>query len=1072
MRNFISEDDIEQAILQKLEAEPFRYDILRGDPSPDKREALPDGTGRENKKQCVLPQVLQAALARLNPGIPPEKLEEIARELCRDFSASDMTAVNYRYYNLIRNGIQIKLRRNGKEDFDFVKLVDYEHPENNTFTAVSQMWVRGRVYWRRPDILLFVNGLPMVFIELKNSIVKVEEAYNDNLQNYKKDIPNLFAFNQICVLSNGLETRLGAFNAPYSHFFEWLKVDSEKERPDRKAIHSAATVGESSVKYFIDGLLRKERLIDYIENFIMFRSQKNKIIAKNHQYFGVNNLMESVRNRAALRGKLGVFWHTQGSGKSFSMVFFARKVRRKIPGNFTFLIVTDREDLDGQIHKNFVKTEVIGQKEECQPKNGEKLREYLQTSKPFIFTLIHKFRYDKGKKYPVLSMRDDILVLVDEAHRTQYKDLAENMRTALPNANYIAFTGTPLLGSKRLTNQWFGNYVSEYNFAQSIEDGSTVPLFYSRRVPEVGLENDFLDDDVMDIIEDAQLNLDETRLLENSASRILEVIKREDRIDKIAQDIAHHFPRRGFLGKGMVVSVDKYTTVKMFDKVQHYWSLEKQKIMAERNAAENGEKRSELTRILNYMNRVEMAVIVSEEEDEDEKFEKQGLNISLHRQKMNAVTPEGADIEDRFKDPDDPLQLVFVCAMWLTGFDVENLSTLYLDKPMKGHTLMQAIARANRVYSGKPCGIIVDYVNVFKYMQKALTEYAAGDDGTDFPAKNIDQLIVLIDSAVNEADEFLLGLGVDIGEIVESGSTFDRLDLLREAYDVILANDENKDRFRVILNTLMNLYEASRPEIFEKNWHNEKFSPLAYLYGLFCHTINDEKVEQARRRLAQVLDTSVSSQQAQDNDDGFVIHQGQVIDLSKIDVEQLKKEIRTAQYKAIEIDDLKEFIEKALLQMLNRNCTRQKFSQRFRGIIDRYNAGGSENEDYYEQLLKLIEDLKAEEKRPEAEGLTEEELEIFDMLIAGKKLTKAEEQMVKLSAKNLFRKLSENKAELMVVDWYRDEQPRAKVKSAIEESLNADLPMSYDKETFAAKTDLLLVHLIDMAVQGYGWVVA
>ena len=1072
MRNFISEDDIEQAILQKLEAEPFRYDILRGDPSPDKREALPDGTGRENKKQCVLPQVLQAALARLNPGIPPEKLEEIARELCRDFSASDMTAVNYRYYNLIRNGIQIKLRRNGKEDFDFVKLVNYEHPENNTFTAVSQMWVRGRVYWRRPDILLFVNGLPMVFIELKNSIVKVEEAYNDNLQNYKKDIPNLFAFNQICVLSNGLETRLGAFNAPYSHFFEWLKVDSEKERPDRKAIHSAATVGESSVKYFIDGLLRKERLIDYIENFIMFRSQKNKIIAKNHQYFGVNNLMESVRNRAALRGKLGVFWHTQGSGKSFSMVFFARKVRRKIPGNFTFLIVTDREDLDGQIHKNFVKTEVIGQKEECQPKNGEKLREYLQTSKPFIFTLIHKFRYDKGKKYPVLSMRDDILVLVDEAHRTQYKDLAENMRTALPNANYIAFTGTPLLGSKRLTNQWFGNYVSEYNFAQSIEDGSTVPLFYSRRVPEVGLENDFLDDDVMDIIEDAQLNLDETRLLENSASRILEVIKREDRIDKIAQDIAHHFPRRGFLGKGMVVSVDKYTTVKMFDKVQHYWSLEKQKIMAERNAAENGEKRSELTRILNYMNRVEMAVIVSEEEDEDEKFEKQGLNISLHRQKMNAVTPEGADIEDRFKDPDDPLQLVFVCAMWLTGFDVENLSTLYLDKPMKGHTLMQAIARANRVYSGKPCGIIVDYVNVFKYMQKALTEYAAGDDGTDFPAKNIDQLIVLIDSAVNEADEFLLGLGVDIGEIVESGSTFDRLDLLREAYDVILANDENKDRFRVILNTLMNLYEASRPEIFEKNWHNEKFSPLAYLYGLFCHTINDEKVEQARRRLAQVLDTSVSSQQAQDNDDGFVIHQGQVIDLSKIDVEQLKKEIRTAQYKAIEIDDLKEFIEKALLQMLNRNCTRQKFSQRFRGIIDRYNAGGSENEDYYEQLLKLIEDLKAEEKRPEAEGLTEEELEIFDMLIAGKKLTKAEEQMVKLSAKNLFRKLSENKAELMVVDWYRDEQPRAKVKSAIEESLNADLPMSYDKETFAAKTDLLLVHLIDMAVQGYGWVVA
>lgn len=1072
MSNFISEDNIEKAILQKLEAEPFQYNILRCDPSPDKREVLSDGTGRTNKKQCVLPQVLREALSDLNPGIPAEKLEEIARDLCRDFSATDMTATNYKYYNQIRNGIKVTFRRNGKEDFDFVKLVDFEHPDRNTFTAVSQMWIQGRFYWRRPDVLIFINGLPMVFIELKNSIVKVEEAYNDNLKNYLKDIPNLFAFNQVCVLSNGLETRLGAFNATYNHFFEWLKVDSEKEKPDRKAIKTARTVGESSVRYFIDGLLRKERLTDYIENFILFRNQRNKIIAKNHQYFGVNNLMGSVRNRAKMQGKLGVFWHTQGSGKSYSMVFFARKVRRKINGNFTFLVITDREDLDEQIHKNFVKTEVIGKDEECQPKNGQQLRDYLQTNKTFIFTLIHKFRYDKGKRYPILSTRDDIIVLVDEAHRTQYKDLAENMRTALPNANYIAFTGTPLLGSKRLTNQWFGDYVSEYNFAQSVEDGSTVPLFYSRRVPEVGLQNDFLDDDVVDIIENENLNEDEIRLLENSSSRILEVIKREDRIDKIARDIAHHFPRRGFLGKGMVVSVDKYTAVKMYDKVQHYWESEKQTIVQERNKADTKEKREELTRILNYMNRVEMAVIVSEEADENEKFQKQGLDIAAHRQKMNAITPEGLDIEDRFKDPDDPLQLVFVCAMWLTGFDVENLSTLYLDKPMKGHTLMQAIARANRVYPGKPCGIIVDYVNVFKYMQKALTEYAAGDDGKEFPAKDIEQLITLINSTINEADDFLNGLGIDIGAIIANADTLDRLDKLRDAYNTIISNDEKKDRFKVILNTLMNLYEASRPEIFEKDWHNEKFSPMSYLYGLFCHTIDDEKINRARLSMAQVLDTSVAAQQAEDNDPGVVIHQGKVIDLSKVDVEKLKKEIKLAQYKAVEIDDLKLFIEQALQQMLSRNCTRQRFSQRFRNIIDRYNAGGTENEKYYEQLLQLIEDLKAEEKRPETEGLSEEELEIFDLLIAGKDLTKKEEQQVKLSAKNLFKKLLERKAELMIVDWYKDEQPRAKVKTAIQESLNKYLPDSYDKETFAAKIDLLLTHFIDMAVQGYGWVAA
>ena len=1072
MRNFISEDDIEQALLQKLAGEPFQYTVLRCDASPDKREALPDGTGRSDKKECVLPLVLREALARLNPDIPSEKMDEIAKELRRDHTGTDLVAANYQNYGKIRNGIKISLRKNKKDDFAFVRLVDFDHPENNTFTAVSQMWIRGRVYWRRPDVLIFVNGLPMVFIELKNSIVKVEEAYNDNLQNYLKDIPNLFAFNQIAVLSNGLETRLGAFNATYSHFFEWLKVDSEKEHPDRKAIHSADSAGDSSVRFFADGLLKKDRLIDYIENFILFRDQKTKIIAKNHQYLGVNNLMESVKNRAELHGKLGVFWHTQGSGKSYSMVFFARKVRRKIPGNFTFLVITDREDLDEQIHKNFVKTEVIGAKEECQPKNGEQLRQYLQTNKSFIFTLIHKFRYDKGEKYPVLSKRDDIIVLVDEAHRTQYKELAENMRTALPNANYIAFTGTPLLGSKRLTNQWFGNYVSEYNFAQSVEDGSTVPIFYSRRVPEVGLENDFLDDDVVEIIEDENLNPDETRLLENSSSRILEVIKREDRIDKIAQDIAHHFPRRGFLGKGIVVSVDKYTAVKMYDKVQHYWTVEKQKVTQERNAASTKEQRDELTRILNYMNSVEMAVVISEEADENEKFKKQGLEIAGHRQKMNAITPEGLDIEDRFKDPNDPLQLVFVCAMWLTGFDVENLSTLYLDKPMKGHTLMQAIARVNRVYPHKPCGIIIDYVNVFKYMQRALSEYAAGDDGKEFPAKDIDKLIALIDQTVEQTDAFLLRQGIDLGEIIADESALDRLDKLRAAYDSLLEKEEIRDEFKVLLNTLMNLYEASRPEIIERNWVNDKFAPLAYLFGLFYRTIDDEKVKRARLRMAQVLDSSVSSSKAEENDEGIVIHEGQIIDLSKIDVEKLKKEIKTAQYKAIEIDDLKAFIEQALVVMMERNCTRQVFSQRFRGIIDRYNAGGTENEEYYDKLIELMEDLKAEQKRPEAEGLSEEELEIYDLLVAGKKLTKDEEQRVKLSAKNLYKKLTEAKKELLVVDWYKDEQPRAKVKTAIEKSLDADLPPTYDKETFAVKTELLLTHFVDMAVQGYGWVAA
>ena len=1062
MKSFISEDDIEQSLLQRLVA--LDWNRIECDPAVEQQDEVAR-TGRANSAECVLPEILRSSLKHIKPGVAPEIIDSVVKDLRKDFSGTDIVDTNYKLYNQIRNGIKVNTRVNGKDDFVIVKLIDFEHPLDNDFTAVNQMWVKGHFRYRRPDVLLFVNGLPLVFIELKNSTVKVEEAYNKNLCSYREDIPNIFALNQICVLSNGLTTKLGAFNASYEFFFEWLRVNDEKEKIDRKKIAEDG----SSILYLIEGLFRKERLIDYIENFVFFDNKRTKIIAKNHQFLGVNNLMANVEKRDELKGKLGVFWHTQGSGKSYSMVMFVRKVRRKVNGNFTFLVITDRDDLDTQIHKTFVRTEVIGEKEECQPKNSAQLREFLSGNKPILFTLIHKFGYDKTKKYPLLSERDDIFVLVDEAHRTQYKQLAENMHNGIPNANYIAFTGTPLLGSKRLTNQWFGDYVSEYNFGQAVEDGSTVPLFYSRRVPEVGLNNDWLDTDVDQIVEDEDLNEREKDLLENSSSRIIEVIKRDERLEKIAQDIAHHFPRRGFLGKGMVISVDKFTTVKMYDKVQHYWQEEKKALIKERNAEKDDKKREELTKRLNYMDNVEMAVVVSEEADEVLKFKAQGLDIESHRKKMNEITPEGKDIEDRFKDKDDKLQLVFVCAMWLTGFDVPSLSTLYLDKPMKNHTLMQAIARANRVFPGKSCGIIVDYVNVFKYMQQALSEYATGDDGSEFPAKDIDQLIDNIDHCIVETDQFLLSLDISLDMILEEADTLNQIEMYRKDYNRILEKDEWKDRFKVLANLLGNLYEAAKPEIFERNWSNKKFSPISYLIGLFYNQIDDEKLTRAKAKMAEVLDRSVSSEGTEDKDK-YVIHEDKVIDLSKLDVEDLRNTIETAPYKAIEIEDLRSFIEKALEQMINKNCTRIKFSERYKGIINRYNAGGSENEDYYEKLLELIEELKKEQIRATEMDLEEEELEIFDLLVKDRKLTKAEEQKVKLAAKNLYKKLLEEKDKVMVVDWYKDEQPKQKVLGLIQVSLNNDLPESYDREVFSTKTNLLMNHFIDMAVQGYGWV--
>lgn len=1064
MKAFITEDDIELGLMEVLE-KTHHYSIIHCDPSPDAKDSLFDGTGRTDKAQCYLPEVMKESLQAINPGVDSSLIDKAISTLIQPASETTIIDKNYIIYKAIREGLTYSFRKDGKDDFTTVKLIDFDNPSNNTFTAVNQMWIRGQYNWRRPDVLVFINGMPLVFIELKNGNIPVRQAYTKNLKSYLTDVPNLFTMNQICILSNGLETRLGAFNAGYEFFFEWLK-NSEEDVIDRESIKDNAL----SIQYMADSLLNKETLIDYIENFILFENKHIKIIAKNHQYLGVNNLYNSFQRREELNGKIGVFWHTQGSGKSYSMVMFSRKVNRKMHGNFTFLIVTDREDLDTQIHKNFVRTEVIGANDETQPKNSVQLRSFLQSNKQFIFTLIHKFGWDKvtNGNYPTLSTRNDIIVMVDEAHRTQYNTLGENMRAALPNANFIAFTGTPLLGPKRLTNQWFGNYVSEYNFAQSVEDGATVPLFYSRRVPTVDLSNAELQADMEALMKDEGLNDAEQKTLENSGSRILEVIKRDERLEVVAQDIVKHFINRGFKGKGMVVSIDKFTAVTMYDKVQRYWLEEQKELIKKRNTS-TGEEKKKIQETLDYMKSVEMAVVISEEADEVEKFQAKGLDITTHRKKMNEITPEGLDIEDRFKDPHDPLQLVFVCAMWLTGFDVPSLSTLYLDKPMKDHTLMQCIARANRCFEGKKCGLIVDYVNVFKWMKEALGNYAVSPDNPEMPVKDIENLMKLLEESITMTCDFLEGEGIHIEDSFNEGS-LDKLNIIRQQYAKIIEKDDVKNKFRVLSNTMINLYEASKPEVFEMHWVNSKFAALKYLHDLFDNTVDDEKLEKAKEKMSSLLDQSVSSNDLGDNIPNYKIKGSKVIDLSKLDVEGLKKELKTAEYKSVEIENLREFIEKVLQQMINRNTTRISFSERYQSIINRYNAGSTENEDYYEQLLKLIEDLKKEDNRAYEEGLTEEELEIYDLLIMGKHLTKAEEQKVKLAAKHLFNTLMMKKAELMVVEWYKDEQTKALVRDTISAELDKDLPDSYDKESFNSKTNLLLNHFMDMSVQGYGWI--
>ncbi len=671
----------------------------------------------------------------------------------------------------------------------------------------------------------------------------------------------------------------------------------------------------------------------------------------------------------------------------------------------------------------------------------------------------------------MLSERDDIIVVVDEAHRTQYKDLAENMRKGLPNAQYIAFTGTPLLGSKRLTNQWFGDYVSEYNFSDSIEDNATVPLYYVRRVPEVSLENDFFNDDFVHILEDENLTDEEQKRLENLYAKELEVIKRDDRLDTIAKYIVKHFPYRGFRGKGMVVSVDKFTAVKMYDKVQHYWKEEIKELNKTISTTKDELERRRLKDIVNYMNSVEMAVVISTEgtEEEEKKFQKEGLTIKPHIQRLNYIDENGKDIEDNFKDPEHPLQLVFVCAMWLTGFDAPSISTIYLDKPMKSHTLMQTIARANRVFENKECGLIVDHINVFKHLKRALADYASSDT-IDMPVKDIKQLFNKLNESIDITCKFCKDNNAELKDIVDEDEVFKNINKFLSYANSIIGNDEIKNEFIVLSNTVENIYESLKPEIFTMQFDKKPYKEaILYLRDIIRGKIRPEKIESAQDRINQLLDQSVLA--TEDARKYIINEEGKELNLAIINIDELKADIKQVTNKNLVISDIRKLVEDKLEIMLKKNKTRTKFAERFKRIIEDYNAGGSMNMDFYEKLLELMKQMKEEEARHVKEDLTEEELEIFDLLCKDS-LTKEEEKKVKLAAKSLYQTLIDNKKELFIVDWQNDPTPREKVKSKIISVLNEYLPDSYDRMIFQTKSDIIFEHIVEQATMGYNWFAA
>ncbi len=852
-----------------------------------------------------------------------------------------------------------------------------------------------------------------------------------------------------------------------------MRAEDEKQVVNRKEIEKKGT----SLEAVIDGLLPRRSLLDYVENFIIYYDDKQKIVAQNHQFLGVNRAFAAFRQRETLKGKLGVFWHTQGSGKSFSMIFYVRKIFRKETGNFTFVVVTDRDDLDGQIYRNFLHTGTVTKAEAAQPKNGEEMRKFLGQNKRLVFTLIQKFRWPKGSAYPVLSDRDDIVVIVDEAHRTQYKDLAENMRAGLKNALYLAFTGTPLLGSARKTNQWFGNYVSEYNFSQSIDDGATVPLFYQKRVPSMLIQNDDLNDEFAEIVEDENLDDAQREKLENKFAKEIEVIKRPERLEAIAEDIVRHFPARGYLGKGMVVSLDKFTAVKMYDKVQELWKKRIKELRGKIKKSGDEDEKRRLKVTLDYMKSVEMAVIVSEEAEEEKKFASRNLLIKPHRDRMNRIDEEGHDVEFNFKDPEHPLQLVFVCAMWLTGFDAPTLSTLYLDKPMKGHTLMQTIARANRVTSWKindvekKNGEIIDYYNVFKNMRRALKDYARGRDDEEMPVREKKELFTLLDEAIAQGTAFCSGLGIDLAGLMEGKDVFRRIESFEDFANTLLTKDEWWKAFTVYENAVTSLYEASKPEILGKPVVRA-VAVFQYLRGVLDSIVEQKDLDAASKRVGDLLDESlvVDGSNVSDQVGKFKISLApKVLDLAKMDFAKLDEEFRKSPHKNIEIADLRAFIQKKLDQMLQQNVSRVDFATRLQGIIDRYNSGSSTADEFFDELVKYTQSLKEEAERHIREDLSEDELELFDLL-KKPKMTQAENQKVRLAAKALFHRLRDGKPKVLVQDWFKDKQTRERVRSTMENVLDGELPKTYDRAVFTEKCNKVFQVIFDAASSGRKWV--
>ena len=952
--------------------------------------------GRESYKDILLTRYFYEALRKFNSWINENQIIEAQQVLENILSTSSLLQVNEEKYFLIRDGIPVTVKKpNGQTKTKKAIVIDFKNPDSNYFLAIKELKIHGDLYRRRTDIVGFINGIPLLFVELKKNTVDVQNAYEDNYTDYLDTIPHLFYYNAFLMLSNGTEAKVGTLGSKFEFFHEWKRLAEDDQ-------------GSVALETMLRGICKKENFLDLFENFILFDHSDGhtaKILARNHQYLGVNEAMRAYSARKLNDGKLGVFWHTQGSGKSYSMVFFAKKVRRKMEGTPTFVILTDRDELNTQISDTFENCGLLGKDIKASQfiaTSGDDLVKKLQGNPSFIFTLIQKF--NKPNEKPIYPDHD-IIIMSDEAHRSQYGIFADNMMKLLPTAARIGFTGTPLLSSDNITARTFGGYVSVYDFKRAVEDGATVPLYYENRGEKiVDLHNPEITNQILDAIENADLDVDQQDKLEAEFAKEIHLLTAEP-------------------------------CVRMYNYVQEYWKAEIKTLKLSLKYASQQES-IELERKIKWMQETEMAVVISQEQNEIQTFKKWGLDIKTHRSKM-----EKRDLDKEFKDSKNPLRIVFVCAMWLTGFDVKCLSCLYLDKPLKAHTLMQAIARANRVSEGKSNGLIIDYIGIVKALRKTLADYTAnvsGNEGSD-PTIDKDELIVRIIETIGKADEFLNENNFDL-EMLINAYDFMKLSYLQEAANAVCGSIEDKKTFTTYASELNRLMKyTDRDDI--TGHARKKYEAISAIYA----ELQKKRKHINTTDLMIEINEIISEYVEIEHPPTMVREQPRRFDISSIDFDLLRKEFSKVKKKNLVLNDLEEVIQHKLDSMLFANPDRINYYERYQQIIDDYNSEKDRAtiEKTFMELMDLANQMSQEEQRYVREGFTsDEELSLYDMLFRDD-LSKTDIKKLKEVAASLLQKIKMKIAEFD--HWTDKQETKAAIDNLIRDTLWAELPECYDE---------------------------